>query len=75
MKARPEKRIAVALEYDGENAPTVTATGADNIADKIIAIAVEHGVPLQRNDGLVIYFPSWNWAMRSPRVCIGRWLR
>ena len=53
MKAGPERRIAVALEYDGENAPTVTAKGADNIADRIVAIALEHGVPLQRNDGLV----------------------
>ena len=27
-------RIAVALEYDGETAPKVTAKGINNIADK-----------------------------------------
>ncbi len=46
-------RIAVALEYDGQKAPTVTATGVNDIADRIVEIAIEHGVPLQRDDGLV----------------------
>ena len=38
---------AVALKYDGENAPTVTASGEGNIAEEIIRIAHEHGVPLR----------------------------
>ena len=53
MSAQTPKRIAVALEYDGQNAPVVTAKGVDDIADRIIDIAVEHGVPLQRDGGLV----------------------
>lgn len=48
-----QNRIAVALEYDGETAPKVTAKGVNDIADKIIEIATEHGIPLQQNDGLV----------------------
>jgi len=42
---------AVALEYKRElmRAPTVTAKGADNIAQRIREIAVEHGVPLIEN--------------------------
>jgi flagellar biosynthesis protein len=48
-----KKRIAVALEYDGETAPKVTAKGVNDVADKIIDIATEHGIPLQQNDGLV----------------------
>lgn len=43
---------AVALKYDGENAPTVTASGEGEIADEIIRIAREHGVPL-RQDGML----------------------
>jgi flagellar biosynthesis protein len=43
---------AVALKYDGENAPTVTASGEGDIADEIIRIAREHGVPL-RQDGML----------------------
>lgn len=46
-------RIAVVLEYDGETAPKVTAKGVNDIADKIIDIATEHGIPLQKSDGLV----------------------
>jgi len=48
-----KKRIAVALEYDGEVAPKVTAKGINEIADKIVDIAAENGIPLQKNDGLV----------------------
>ncbi len=40
---------AVALKYDGENAPTVTASGEGNIAEEIIRIAQEHGVPLRED--------------------------
>lgn len=40
---------AVALQYDGENAPTVTATGEGAVAEEIIRIAREHGVPLRED--------------------------
>ena len=53
MNDAPQKRIAIALEYDGEAAPKVTAKGVNEIADKIIDIATEHGVYLQQDDGLV----------------------
>ncbi len=45
--------LAVALQYDGENAPKVTAKGAGDIAKQILAIAREHDVPLQDNPELV----------------------
>ena len=48
-----EQRIAVALEYDGDHAPRVTATGHHAVADKIIALAMQHGVPLQQDKELV----------------------
>jgi len=44
---------AVALFYDGENAPLVTAKGAGKIAEEIIAIAQAEGVPLCDNPSLV----------------------
>jgi len=40
---------AIALEYDGENAPTVTASGEGAIAEEIIRVAREHGVPLRED--------------------------
>ncbi len=45
--------LAVALQYDGKAAPKVTAKGAGDIAEQILAIAREHGVPLQDNPELV----------------------
>lgn len=44
---------AVALYYDGKNAPHVSAKGTGAVAEQIIAIAQEHGVPLCDNSALV----------------------
>lgn len=49
----PSKPIAVALEYDGHNAPVVSAHGIGEIAEQIKQIAIEHGVPLQQDNELV----------------------
>lgn len=44
---------AVALFYDGENAPELTAKGSGITAEEIIAIAKEHNVPLCENPELL----------------------
>lgn len=44
---------AVALRYDGTSAPRVTAKGTGEVADHIMAVAKEHGIPLQENIHLV----------------------
>lgn len=44
---------AVALYYDGKNAPHVSAKGTGEVAEQIMAIAQEHGVPLCDNAALV----------------------
>lgn len=44
---------AIAIFYDGSNAPTVTAKGSGSEADEIIRIAKESGVPLCDNAPLV----------------------
>ena len=48
-----ELQKAVALYYDGKNAPHVSAKGTGEVAQQIIAIAQEHGVPLCDNSALV----------------------
>lgn len=48
-----KRRLAVALEYSGEGAPRVTAKGAGPLAERIIALAAEHGVPLDTDADLV----------------------
>ncbi len=49
-KARP---IAVALIYDGENAPTVNARGMGKIAEQILQIAKEQDIPIQQDSELI----------------------
>lgn len=48
-----ELQKAVALYYDGTNAPHISAKGSGEVAEQIIAIAQEHGVPLCDNSSLV----------------------
>jgi flagellar biosynthesis protein len=45
--------LAVALQYDGEHAPRVTAKGQDELARQIIELARQHGIPMQENQPLV----------------------
>jgi flagellar biosynthesis protein len=41
--------VAVALEYDGQAAPRVTAKGGGEVAERIVETAREHGVPIEDN--------------------------
>ena len=46
-------KTAIALHYDGESPPQVTAKGYGELAEQIIKLAEEHGIPLQEDPGLV----------------------
>lgn len=48
----PEKKAA-SLQYDGSRAPIVSAAGSGEIAEQIIAIAKQHGIPLFENEALL----------------------
>ncbi|MGB9710372.1 MAG: EscU/YscU/HrcU family type III secretion system export apparatus switch protein [Thermodesulfovibrio sp.] len=50
-----EQKKAVALKYDKERdtAPKVVAKGRGWIADKIIELARQHGIPLKEDEALV----------------------
>lgn len=41
--------IAIALQYDGDNAPHVVAKGKGKTAEKIFNLALEHNVPLHED--------------------------
>lgn len=50
MKGRTPKNhdltdLAIALRYDGDGAPRVTAAGRQDLADRIRAVAAEAGIP------------------------------
>ena len=44
---------AVALSYDGHAAPRVTAKGQGAVAERILAIAEAHEIPLQQDPALI----------------------
>ncbi|MBV4543436.1 EscU/YscU/HrcU family type III secretion system export apparatus switch protein [Pseudomonas vlassakiae] len=48
-----QPRQAVALNYDGQQAPTLTAKGDEELAEAILALAREHEVPIYENAELV----------------------
>lgn len=53
MSNQPPKPITtVALMYDGEHAPTVTAKGSGHIAEEILRLANEHNIPLHEDGDL-----------------------
>jgi flagellar biosynthesis protein len=54
MSKRDEQHLplAVALQYDGEHAPRVTAKGRDHLAREIVELARRHGIPMQENEPL-----------------------
>ncbi|MBC3453523.1 EscU/YscU/HrcU family type III secretion system export apparatus switch protein [Pseudomonas mosselii] len=52
MKHKPPRQ-AIALSYDGQQAPTLSAKGDDELAEAILAIAREHEVPIYENPELV----------------------
>ena len=51
----PKTILAAALEYDAERdmAPRVVARGRGAIAEKIMALAREHNIPIRSDPGLV----------------------
>lgn len=47
-----EQKTVIALQYDGENAPRVSAKGTGLTAENIMRLAQEHGIPLHENSSL-----------------------
>lgn len=50
---KASEKQAIALKYDGENAPNLTAKGNDTLAEEILQIARENDVPIYENADLV----------------------
>lgn len=59
---------AVALSYDGKNAPFVLAKGIHHEAEQILAIAQENDIPLCDNAALVELLSELELGDEIPRV-------
>jgi flagellar biosynthesis protein len=46
---KPGKKLAVALQYENEGAPVLTAKGTGSVAEQIERLAREAGVPIEQN--------------------------
>jgi len=57
---------AIALQYDGDNAPTVTASGEGAIAEEILRIAREHNIPLKEDSLLAELLSDLNLGEEIP---------
>lgn len=64
----PDNTRAVALEYDGSNAPRITATGNGATAQRIIDSAREHGVPLHEDPDLLTLLAKLELGDEIPRA-------
>ncbi|SLM29232.1 conserved hypothetical protein [Desulfamplus magnetovallimortis] len=59
---RKKQKKAVALRYDKnrEQVPKVTAKGTGSVAENIIALAEEHGIPVKNDPDLVEVLSTLN---------------
>lgn len=64
-KADPK---AISLKYDGKNAPRVTAKGEGLLAERILEIAREHGIPLHEDPDLVTLLAKLELGEEIPRA-------
>lgn len=64
----PSKKKAAAVRYDygKDNAPRVVAKGRGKIAEKIVALAKAHEVPLVEDDNLVQMLEALDVDTRIP---------
>lgn len=67
MKDKKPPKQAVALHYDQKNAPRIMAKGEGDIADAIIALAEEHGIPLHQDQELSALLSQLDLGDEIPR--------
>lgn len=64
---RPHAPLAVALHYNGNGAPRVTAKGGGVIAERIIETAREHKIPLEEDAALAVTLSRLDLGTEIPR--------
>ncbi len=59
-------KTAVALHWDGDGAPRVTAKGRDDVAERILTVAREHDVPVKEDRELTAVLAQVELGDASP---------
>lgn len=60
--------LAVALHYDGQGAPRLVAKGRGEVAERILEVAREHGVPLHEDPALARALARLELGEEIPRA-------
>lgn len=67
MSEESEPKQAVALSYDGRNAPKIVATGEGLIAEEIIALAKANGVYIHQDPHLIHFLKLLELGEEIPK--------
>ena len=59
---------AIALEYDGNQAPRISAIGSGELADQIVELARAHGVPMMENEELAVLLSQLDLGDEIPET-------
>lgn len=65
---KENSKRAVALKYDANksSAPVIVASGSGYIADKVVEIAEENGVPVYKDDSLSVLLSQLDMGSEVP---------
>ena len=66
INAQP--RFAIALEYDGKQAPVVTARGHHEVADEILQIARQEKIPIHEDEELTMLLSQLDLGDHIPEA-------
>jgi flagellar biosynthesis protein len=66
MRMPDRPRRASALRYEGTGAPKVTASGRGYIADRIVEVARENGIPIREDPALAEALASLELDVEIP---------
>ena len=61
-------KLAIALEYDGKQAPQVTARGHDEIATQILKLAQDNDVPIHLDKDLALVLDQVDLGEHIPEA-------
>jgi flagellar biosynthesis protein len=67
MPTPKKPRRASALRYEGTGAPKVTASGQGLIADRIVEVARENGIPIRQDPALAQALAALELEEEIPR--------
>lgn len=67
-RVKSSPRFAIALEYDGKQAPVVTARGHHEIADEILQLAEQENIPVHEDKELSLLLEQLDLGDHIPEA-------